>query len=68
MKKADGKVDKIKGRERKHLAEEDVTLPLPAKRGHLAKVATDEPRHSSQAGKGENPGNYKLADGKYKGR
>lgn len=68
MKKAEGKADKKKGGERKCLAEEDVTLPPPAKRGRLTKVTTDKPRHSSQTGKGENPGNYKLADGKYKGR
>ncbi|SJL02883.1 uncharacterized protein ARMOST_06224 [Armillaria ostoyae] len=46
MKKAEGKADKRKGRERKHSAEEDVTPPPPAKRGHLAKVTTDEPQRS----------------------
>ncbi|KAK0431342.1 hypothetical protein EV421DRAFT_1743178 [Armillaria borealis] len=68
MKKAEGKADKRKGRERKRSAEEDVTPPPPVKRGHLAKVTTEEPWHSCQAGKDENPENYKLADGKYKGR
>ncbi|KAK0437489.1 hypothetical protein EV421DRAFT_1738956 [Armillaria borealis] len=64
------------GQGKKRLAEEvagEVALPPPSKRrGHPPKDTTDnskpEPQRSARTGKGENHKNYKLVDGKYKGK
>ncbi|PBK83200.1 hypothetical protein ARMGADRAFT_1038005 [Armillaria gallica] len=57
------------GQGKKQLAEEiagEVALPPPPK--DTTDDSEPEPRHSAWTGKGENHKNYKLVDGKYKGK